>query len=336
VATQVKRTISHLPVLPPPWASLPNDPQLYPRCVFDLKQFPSILTLSPNARCVCSRGAYANSQPLERHQCIIYALSGGHSVQVELQHCSWCPPRLRRFIGPETRDMGLFNYNNRILVTHDLLDEYTSAYTSSETPFVAWVTVVSRRYQIHSPQVPFLNEKMFRAIWFSYIQLQHLDTDMQCPSCGPEPNETIWDGVTLAFNQKHLLPSLRPPTAFHERALQRSQVRYRAGQQLIPDPKVRKTVRHVLEGRSLVLDSDEEVDDIPEVDDDTATRTASSLKAANQLIDRVNAIPGLCEKLRHTEQSLGDLFDAYFGIHILTQRKKPPSEYRRLFTQVTR
>jgi hypothetical protein len=39
---------------------------------------------------------------------------------------------------------GVFNFNNRILFTHDLLDEYTSAYTSSETPFVGWVATVSR------------------------------------------------------------------------------------------------------------------------------------------------------------------------------------------------
>lgn len=39
----------------------------------------------------------------------------------------------KRCIGPDLRTLGVSNYNNSILVSQELLDKYTSAYTSSET-----------------------------------------------------------------------------------------------------------------------------------------------------------------------------------------------------------
>jgi hypothetical protein len=207
--------ISHLPVHPPLWAALPDDPLTYPRAQ-PLRAVPGILELNEASHCCCISigSAYSPLRPSEHHSCTIYALTGAHCTQIELQLCPLCPRALRRFIGPETWDSGIFNFNNRILFTHDLLDEYTSAYTSSETPFVGWVSTVSHRYTNHNSERPFVTEKMFRAVWFSYIQLQHLETVLQCHACGPMPQDTIWDGVTLAFSQKHLLPSLQPPYSF--------------------------------------------------------------------------------------------------------------------------
>jgi hypothetical protein len=72
----------------------------------------------------------------------------------------------RHDIGPDCRNIGLFNWNNRALVTEELLDDYTSAFVSSETPFVAYTAAVSRRYQTHNSPLPFLPEKSFLEIWF--------------------------------------------------------------------------------------------------------------------------------------------------------------------------
>ena len=91
-------------------------------------------------------------QPVVPTSCTIYNIMESYEATIELQVCSKCPPNRRRHVGPDCRTLGLFNYNNRILLTHDLLDDYTMAYTSSETPFVAWVGVVSRRYTRHMSQ----------------------------------------------------------------------------------------------------------------------------------------------------------------------------------------
>jgi hypothetical protein len=160
------------------------------------------------------------------------------------------PQRYHRYIGPDRRDLGIFNYNNQKLFTHDLLDEYTSAYTSSETPFSAWVTVLNWRYELHSGQSEhlFVMAEVFRAVWFSFIGLQYLDSSMMCPQCDPSPENTIWDGITLAFNRKHLLPSLEPPAASQPDSTERSTTQYLLGQQLDTNRKLWQLVCCVIMG----------------------------------------------------------------------------------------
>jgi hypothetical protein len=137
-------SISHLPILPPIWASLPSDPKLYDH-LSPLRASPSLITLDETSSCLC-RAKYvaADSSTVVQKPCVIYGLTELFQSCIQLQSCPACSPSQRRFIGPDGRNLGIFNYNNRILFTHELLNDYTSAYTSSETPFTAWVSVVSR------------------------------------------------------------------------------------------------------------------------------------------------------------------------------------------------
>lgn len=322
-----ERVVSYLPIHPPFWASLPNDPTFYPRTrVSDI--IPSLIPLDVTSSCCCSdvRTLYSPTATFEAFSCTIYTLTEAHESHIQLQRCPSC---LRRFIGPDARELHLFNFNNRILLTHELLDDYTSMYTSSETPFTAWVTVLSRRYQQrHSPR-PFLSEDLFRTIWFAYVWLQHSESKDECPVCGPIPHDTIWDGITLAFSQKHLLPSLCPPTVSNEKSLRRENVRYQTVQQLITDSKLRKTVRKVIMGRSLILSGgndsgDEELDRGGDI----------SKKAADELLERVGLIPDVCNDLSNVNNALGRLFTTHFGISALSVGQTPPGVYQRFFIQV--
>ena len=255
-------------------------------------------------------------------------------------------------VGPDCNDLRLFNYNNRILLTHDLLNDYTSAYTTSETPFTAWVTVVARRYESQRSEHKFLSEPMFRAAWFAFVQLQYLDGDMECPHCGPSPENTIWDGVTLAFSQKHLLPSLQPPTTVSDDAPVRSRTRYVYKQQLLPDKDLRSLVRSILSGPSLLLantrlgatitDSDGRVgirispdNEFEDSDDEhTGHAVKNSAKAKKEFLTRIEAIPLACKKLTDVHASLGALFEQHFGLIALVNRTWGISVYHRFFLQV--
>ncbi|KZP10585.1 hypothetical protein FIBSPDRAFT_757998 [Athelia psychrophila] len=322
-------SVSYLPILAPLWASLSSDNSLYPRSS-PSRQFPNCILFTNYGSCFFHPPTTrSTTRQAERRPCIIYTLVGTHEAEIELQQCLLCPPNRRRFVGPETRELGLFNYNNRILCTHDLLDEYTSAFTSSETPFVAWVATISRRYSNYNSEKSFLTEKMFRSVWFSYARLQDLDSEMLCPVCGPIPEDTIWDGITLAFSQKHLLPSLCPPTISNEHSLQRDNVRYSSHMQYIPDQKLRKSVRKVISGRSLVLHADEEVD----ADDHSESEWTE--RAAQELLDRVDAIPNVADELGRLHESLKDVFNANFGIEALGAEYKAPAAYCRLFIQLS-
>ncbi|KAF6757723.1 hypothetical protein DFP72DRAFT_758512, partial [Ephemerocybe angulata] len=133
-------------------------------------------------------------------------------TDIQLQPCPECPSIHRRFIGPDLRELGIFNYNNSILVTHELLDEYTIAFTVSETPFTAFVHMVNHRYRTTGGS--FMGEDLFRSVWFAYVVHQAFTDDMHCPhaGCGDYPDTVIFDGITLAFGRKHISGSLNPPT----------------------------------------------------------------------------------------------------------------------------
>jgi len=172
---------------------------------------------------------------------------------IELQLCpNKCSGSRFRHIGPDGATLGVFNYNNRMLFSHDLLDDYTLAYTSSETPFTSWVGVVQQRYRRFSPVASFVSEEIFRAAWFSYSVLQDFGNDMLCPICGPEPSTVIFDGVTVAFGKKHLTTSLRPPTMIDQHSPRR-ECNYIKGQAALKDATTCKLVRAVVTGRSLIV-----------------------------------------------------------------------------------
>lgn len=236
-------SVSYHTIMPPSWCSLPSDRELYrrPRPM----EVPEIIELKDDSRCACGT-IYDPALPKFRAPCLIYGLSRTMMTEIELQHCRTCSPRRRQSIGPDARELGLFNWNNHLLFTHDLLDEYTCAYCTSETPFAAWVLVTSSRYNTYQSTHAFVSVGLFRSAWFTFVQLQDFGDDMVCTICGPDPETVIWDGVTVAFSKKKLLPSLQPPTTIFTNSPVRGNVRYYPAQQLIPQRETRQLVRTVL------------------------------------------------------------------------------------------
>ncbi|KAJ3831676.1 hypothetical protein F5878DRAFT_647435 [Lentinula raphanica] len=210
VANQIMRkgdtAISYLPISPPVWCLISTDVELYEQPP-PLRSVPSLLALTEGS-CACidgSRALYDQANPKIVRECTVYMLTRSYRTHIELQQCPQCPKSRRQYIGPETRLMGLFNFNNSSLFSHELLDEYTSAFTSSETPFDPWVVQVKRRYSLNNGEgARFVNGGLFREAWFAYARLMKLEGDKSCALCGENPENVIWDGVTLAYGKKHL------------------------------------------------------------------------------------------------------------------------------------
>lgn len=320
-------SISHLPIAPPVWASLPTNTLQYPRPGPFLLLPLSLIQLDADAACLCGAVQQPMLATVEK-SCIIFTLTESCTGNIQLQPCSRCDGVRRRTVGPDCRGLGLFNYNNRILITHELLDEYTSAYTSSETPFAAWVSTVCRRYMARGSAEKFLTEEMFRAIWFSYIRLQIFENDMQCTSCGPTPETTIWDGVTLAFHRKHLSSSLQPPTISDVGSVTRTSKALNQ-QQVIPDAGIRKLVIKVVTGVSLHLPTAVDLQQ-----SQSQSQSEATAKALKELQARLDAIPLTLAALSGLDSSLGVLFERYWGLAAVRGRHKAPPVYRRLFVQV--
>ncbi|KAF8068962.1 hypothetical protein FPV67DRAFT_1669006 [Lyophyllum atratum] len=327
-------SISYLPIVPPIWAALDTDVPHYIR-PNPCRQAPLLLHLDFTSTCPCgpTRTHYSPQNPIIVRDCTIYGLTEAFQSRIQVQSCSTCAGRARRFIGPEPRGLGIFNFNNRILFTHELLDDYTSVYTSSETPFTAWVTVLSRRYGANNSSAPFVTEEVFRAAWFAYVDLQDFSNDMRCKKCGPIPEDVVWDGVTVGFNKKHLLPTLRPPTVSDANNSPVRKNRYIWKQQLLNDAKLRRRLRLVVRGAGGIrLTSQNAADDS---EDDEGLRERKRSEAASKAeVERVTSIPQVISDLAAVNGSLAALFDQHFGLAAVYIGTTPPSVYKKLFIQV--
>ncbi|KAJ7656999.1 hypothetical protein DFH06DRAFT_1132194 [Mycena polygramma] len=272
---------------------------------------------------------------ISKRTATIYGLSEPFSTTLELQSC----PCKRRFIGPDCASFGIFNYNNKALFTHEILDEYIAAFTTSETPFSAWILVVSRRYALRGTS--FCSSDTFRSAWFAYAKLLYLEGDMCCQKCGPCPENTIWDGVTLAFNKKHLLPSLEPPTISQDASIIRDKTQYISSQQALPDSVSRKIIRKVIIGPPLLMGAglDSSEDEVGEEEDEEDTQpskgTSKSSKKKTELIERLEAIPVAISRLAGTHLPLSKLFTTHFGEAAVVTSVVAPDVYKRFFFQIS-
>ncbi|KAE8185006.1 hypothetical protein CF336_g7582 [Tilletia laevis] len=205
------RSCSHLPVPPPPFCRLPSD--IAPRTPTPATSLPSLLPLGAHARCDC--GAW--SRPEERtrlRDCAIYFSTGCVARQIETQTCTCRKSRDKRSIGPDLSEYGFFNWNNAVIVSHELLNAFSSQMFASPTPFTAFCSTTQHAYEQHAPgtRQKFLARSTFVKLYFAYIQLQSLDVAFSCGKCGPSPSIIIADGVVLAYSSNLTHTRLRPPT----------------------------------------------------------------------------------------------------------------------------
>ncbi|KAF8526808.1 hypothetical protein JB92DRAFT_2648644, partial [Gautieria morchelliformis] len=114
---------------------------------------------------------------------------------MEVITCPICPPQSCWCCGPDLGSLRLFNYNNHTVFMHELLDEYTSMYTQSKTPFRAWMAGMERQYNHHRSRKSFMTDRVFCNVWFTYICLQPWTVPNIFPVCGPSPSTMIWDGI---------------------------------------------------------------------------------------------------------------------------------------------
>ncbi|KAF6747734.1 hypothetical protein DFP72DRAFT_821346 [Ephemerocybe angulata] len=327
--------VSYLPVLPPASHALRYDPALYPRPLpFRDPPLPKeFFRLDLSSTCPCPLPQRASFNPFgkrsELHTCWVYTLCGAFEAQIELQECPNCFSDTHRYVGPDLREKGLFNFNNGTIVSHELLDEYTVAYSTSETPFSAFVIQMEHRYW--NSTTTFLSPDVFRAVWFAYVSIQAFEGDMACSRCGPSPDTVIFDGVTVAFDKIRLTSTITPPTEVPPGSWDRPLVKNMTMQQLIPDTGVRKAIRLVIDSirspakttpggsRATVIPEEAQPEDLAI----NGTQEADILR-----IDYV------CEALMELCPALCALFLEHCGYVAYRDKKPVPRVYRSFFLQV--
>ncbi|KAF9235541.1 hypothetical protein BU15DRAFT_35345, partial [Melanogaster broomeanus] len=141
----------------------------------------------------------------------IYGLTLSTPATIDVLPCPVCRHACRS-LGSDLGTQGLFNWNNNMLFTHELLNAFTSAFTASETPFSAFCLTVRRAYLNHSREMEFCSDETFVRVWFKFTQIQMLDSGMWCPTCGSSPEVVIADGISLGTHVSKLTASIQPPT----------------------------------------------------------------------------------------------------------------------------
>ena len=322
-------SVSHLSIPPPNWALLPEDSPCAHEQAPPVLQVPCRISLDEGARCIC--GCSRRMDETTFQDCVVYTLVTAQQTLLEVQPCQKCPHILWRFIGPDGRHLGLFNLNNSVLFTHDLLDDYTANFTSSETPFSAWVSAMRKRYTRQGSLLPFTHEAVFRNAWFSYSSLQQLEGDMKCPKCGPAPEDVIWDGVSLSFHRKHLLPSLHPPTMVNKKSLVRNS-RYRI-QTPIENLELRRAMRKIVEA-ALAPTSENRTTDSAHDPGIEGNTVGVIEKAPHDVAGLIKLILKTHESLKHVNEALAACFYSHIGLTAVNSGILRHKEYMDLFRQV--
>jgi len=251
-----------------------------------------------------------------------------------VQACSKHPNSQTHYAGPDMRELGLFNFSNYSVFTHELLNSYTSRCFCHPAPFHAFCRTVRFDYQNHLSEHVFVNNDTFRKAWFSWMGIMQLfgtalNQSQQCPIRGPEPDVCIADAKTLGFQQQHLTSSLTPPTEVLRCAPKRADVRplpessacvlgdaRRKGQQLC-----RWRASLTKHGASKVGNIDGELSDADvdaadvDADETGAAKQSRARRNARDKVDKDNmaAMPQVVVALKKQSKVLGNLFDRYIN-----------------------
>ncbi len=165
--------------------------------------------LDDSAQCSCGYvGTYDHDNILE-DAFIVHTSTSALECKIQTVYCQACI-NTRGRIGSDLGNYGILNWNNRVGFAHELLNNYTSQLTSSETPFFAFHQTIINAYVEDDSPVSFCRLQTFQDAWFAFIRLQEIGSTMQCPICGPNPAVIIADGVAVSF-PSHRVESLEPP-----------------------------------------------------------------------------------------------------------------------------
>ncbi|KAJ8095481.1 hypothetical protein PM082_023251 [Marasmius tenuissimus] len=318
-----EKSISYLPIRPPEWISLPSDVPHYPR-TSPKAPIPDTITLQVAGRSNCDIRFSPEMHGMERirKRCKVYTLTEELDRWIEVIRCPTCHSRKHCFIGPDPRSLGLFNYNNSVLLSHELLDEYVSRFTSTVSPFASFVEGMSRIYSGRG--CSFVKEDLFQSAWFAYASLQDFSGDMYCPECLEEPDCVIWDGITLAYGKEYVTDVLKPPTYLEQNAPSRRR-NYPEKPQMIPETRkepIRRLLRRWVEGTKPKKrrkdtdsgDEDSEYDGIAGVD--------------------VSVYGTINDRLGRVSTALRDLFARVFSLQSKMAENGLKRLYRALFVQL--
>ena len=121
--------MSYKPIPPPAWLLLPGE-QLLEKS-FHAMDLPEIFKLDLSAHCSCGSNQGIN---LTVDDIVVFTTTTAILRKIETSYYISCSNKKGR-AGSDLCEFGVFNWNNRVAFSHELMNEYTSRFTTSMTPF---------------------------------------------------------------------------------------------------------------------------------------------------------------------------------------------------------
>lgn len=186
-------------------------PPTYPAIA--VENLPPLLPLDAAARCVCGvlYSSVSAITPVIRKPFKVFYCKQVAETEIETVACPIC--KHRRSIGPDLNELGLFNWNNSVGFARTIFDDYEIAAAGSVTPINTFRNGIMEWYiNAGGDEDDFVSPSTFRRCLFAFRRLLKLDSLMQCPHCGSEPQVVIVDGKAAGFSNQHLTGNLFPST----------------------------------------------------------------------------------------------------------------------------
>lgn len=167
-ALMTQRSVSWQRIPAPSWLRLPSDVvPLAP--AFSAANLPPLLSSPPETVQRCTRAHCEALAPphkgIDTPCWILSSLSATPSM-IRLQRCLRRDSYRGRPVmqGPDLRHLGLFNWNNTLIFTFELLNRFASNINAGEMPYNAFAATQARAYREAASGRPFVAPGTFRRV----------------------------------------------------------------------------------------------------------------------------------------------------------------------------
>ena len=205
--------------------------------------------LTPNVvQCECGESLSEANEYLKQHEAIIFDLSSSYYVDVYNRRCKHCQ---NQYVYDGLQDK-IFNYNDKILVYHDVFLQYLFLRHRSKTPLNTFVTSESSIYSGNNSITPFFNGVTFGKILAIFQKLQGYHNILRCRTCeknGKLPDIIGCDASSLLLQKRYIQGVISPKdtTRFNSITPIKMQTKVRRVRDCyIQEPQLRKRVEKLL------------------------------------------------------------------------------------------
>jgi hypothetical protein len=165
-----RTSVSHVPIPPPLWLQLESDPDVV---IFDCsKDYPltDFAIIGDTFRCVNGHEIIIQAHHLNIMQTIdtiLYTTTSAMEFQLPVIPCGGCADsRGETFYccGPDLGKLGIFNYNNYSVFTHELMNECLSCKHTTGEPLHSFCVITNRTYLENGSHFEFCGKSTFSVV----------------------------------------------------------------------------------------------------------------------------------------------------------------------------